>query len=493
MKRQTSAAFIVRHLQPFGCVVLGNRSVLGCFRGPSCRIAKLRITTDRDDGFERQVGAVREVSEHVGGAELIHRIEAVDHEIVGPLCQHGPVLVGELAIAFHLRQSGEHDQHIARLFHRHPIAVGATHAVHLSHGRRISAKIVRRIIVGPQRRRRVVEGRNQHGLGQRRTQREKERRLRKQHVDRADAAVGEILFRKQQRHAPAVRSQLVTGPGLTIGQHAEGRVLISANLTQVGQQLLVEDATFFQQRCVVSFGVLQQIGRLRAIAPPIGTQLSAKVLNRIEIVVGQQHVALNRFVADRSEIQLNAVVPMNGWLVRRARGQIGVTPLNPQVIAFPRQDFLCLRSHAEHRESFHLWTIPGHRLVRGVDRQFPADAKFDLHLVRFSIRRLNVPDDVSHRASESFQVRRQRWRQERQLEFYPRVGKTINRTCRPDGHIDGGQRSSVGRLQTHDSKQLAIDAEGPVQGMGTAGPMGCVAVRQSIGRRPDAEIRIVHG
>ena len=98
-------------------------------------------------------------------------------------------------------------------------------------------------------------------------------------------------------------------------------------------------------------------------------------------------------------------------------GQVGIAPFDPQVVTFAAQDALVSRADPEHGEALHGRPIPGHRLVCRVDRQFAAQAKFDLHCVRLTVRRLDVPRDVGHRTSQHFQVRRQRRRQERQLSF----------------------------------------------------------------------------
>jgi VIT1/CCC1 family predicted Fe2+/Mn2+ transporter len=49
----------------------------------------------------------RQVAEHVGRAELVLGIQPVGHEIVGPLGEHGPVLLREVGIAFGACQGGQ--------------------------------------------------------------------------------------------------------------------------------------------------------------------------------------------------------------------------------------------------------------------------------------------------------------------------------------------------------------------------------------------------
>ncbi len=380
------------------------------------------------------------------------------------------------------RQGRQDDQHVPRLLDRHPIAVSAAHAIDLPERPRIRAEIVRRVVVGPQRRRRVVEHRHQHGFGQRRTEHEEERSLGEQHIHGTDAAVGKILLGKYERHAAGICRQFVAGPGLPIGQRAQRGVLVPARGAQSIQQDLVILPAPIDERRVIAFCHPQQVGRLRAVASPVGTQPRAKILDRVEIVVRQQQVPRCHGLADRAQVEPDRALADDFGLLVRRRRDISVAPFDPQVVTSTAQDPLVSRANPEHGEALHGRLIPAHRLIGRVHRQFATQAELELNGVRLAVCRLDGPRDVSHRSGQHVQVGRQGRRQESQRELHLIVGKLIDRARGPDRHAGLRQGDRVGRLQPHDAKQLSIHSNRPAQRMWPAGPVRRLAVGQPIGR-----------
>ena len=162
---------------------------------------------------------------------------------------------------------------------------------------------MRSVAVRPARRRGVVQDRHEHALGQRRAEREEERRLREQDVDRADAAVAEVLLGEDQRPAGGVGRDLVAGPGLPVGQRAEQGILLAAHAGKIGHQFLVELPATWCQRSVIARGGLEHVARLRPITPPIWPQAAAEVLDRIQVVVGQDHLPRHRLGAHLAQVE----------------------------------------------------------------------------------------------------------------------------------------------------------------------------------------------
>ena len=74
------------------------------------------------------------MTEHVGRAKLVFRIKAAGNQIVGPSRERRASRLCQVGVLFDSRQGGQHDQHIARFFHRHAAAVAAFHAVNLARG-----------------------------------------------------------------------------------------------------------------------------------------------------------------------------------------------------------------------------------------------------------------------------------------------------------------------------------------------------------------------
>ena len=202
-----------------------------------------------------------------------------------------------------MRQRREHDQHIAALFDRHLIFFGAFGAaVDLAISPRVGAEIVRRERPAPTRHTGVLQHGRQLRLNQRGTEQQRERRAGVDDVDRGDAAVAEILFGKEHGGAVGIGHQFVGRESLTIGERGETRVVFAAGLAQVGHQFIVEGAAAGEKRIVIVPGATQQIADFSAIPAPPGTFAPLEIFDRIEVVIGDHHVARYRR-GDRTEIE----------------------------------------------------------------------------------------------------------------------------------------------------------------------------------------------
>jgi len=139
------------------------------------------------------------------------------------------------------RQRGQEDQHIAALFHRHLVLLGAlAAAVDLSVGLRVGAQIVRREGEAPAVHARVIHHRLKLRLHETRAEEQREGRRGVDHVHGGDAAVREVLLGEVEGGAVGIGHQFVGGERLPVGQHGQLRVLFAAGLAEIGHQFRVE-------------------------------------------------------------------------------------------------------------------------------------------------------------------------------------------------------------------------------------------------------------
>ena len=153
-------------------------------------------------------------------------------------------------------------------------------AVDLAVGLRVGPEVVRRERERPAARPGVVEDRDDLRLQQVRVQQQEERRRRVDHVDRADAAVAEVLLREHEELPLRPVDQRVRRQALAVGQGRQQGVFPAAGGLEVGHQLLVEGPAAIHQRLVIGLGGLEQTGRVQAVASPVGAELLAEVLDR---------------------------------------------------------------------------------------------------------------------------------------------------------------------------------------------------------------------
>ena len=114
----------------------------------------------------------------------------------------------------------------------------------------------------------------------------------------------------------ASAASLVAGQRLAIGQRAERGILLAAGAPRESASSCSSNSWHaLDQRRVIALGRAQQVGRLRAVAPPVGTQPRSEVLDRVEIVVGQQNVPRHR-IGSPTEPRSNRIVIRR----RRLRG-----------------------------------------------------------------------------------------------------------------------------------------------------------------------------
>src|SRR5215469_13518437 len=114
-----------------------------------------------------------------------------------------------------------------------------------------------------------------------------------------------------------------------------------------------------------------------------------------------------------------------------------------------------------------------------------------------AVARHDAPSDVRQRAREYLQIVRYRGREECQRYVYPGALEVVD-SARGQ-HLDIGLQQCVGGRRASASTgraasqviSLAVDSHGERESIRLARPMSSCRVRETIGRGPDAEVRIV--
>ena len=99
---------------------------------------------------------------------------------------------------------------------------------------------------------------------------------------------------------------------MAIRESGDLGVFRAANLGQIGHKFRIELLGARNDAGIFLLGSLKQVGRRRAISTPIGRQLFAEILDRINFVIGDEHMPLDRlgrhFAQIESESQRRQIV-----------------------------------------------------------------------------------------------------------------------------------------------------------------------------------------
>ena len=106
------------------------------------------------------------------------------------------------------------------------------------------------------------------------------------------------------------------------------------------------------------------------------------------------------------------------------------------------------------------------------------------------ILRTHLPRDIGQRPAQHIEIMRQRRRHKRKRDMNVAVVEIVDAACRK--HLQPGLRQCrhIARLAAHQAKRLAVDSDQAHQRMLMVRPMPRDIIREPIGFRPNAEIRI---
>ena len=108
-----------------------------------------------------------------------------------------------------------------------------------------------------------------------------------------------------------------------------------------------------------------------------------------------------------------------------------------------------------------------------------------------AIGRRCLPFEIGERPREDIQVMRQPGREERQLEIHSAARETVNAARRQHLQPHLIEESPASPLASDHLVGLAIDPHKSSDAVRLAGPMPSAFVVQTVGHRPDTEVRIV--
>ena len=164
---------------------------------------------------------------------------------------------------------------------------------------------------------RVGKNRHQGRLGQLRAEENPDRIHREKHIHGGDVAVAGVFLGEEQRLFVGIGRQAAGGHAFAISQRANLRITRAANFRHVGHQILVKFfATFEHERIILRRG-LQHFRRFHAVAPPIGTQVSSEILDRVNFVISHDDLPFHGCGADGPRSKTNA---STGYCRFTARG-----------------------------------------------------------------------------------------------------------------------------------------------------------------------------
>ena len=381
---------------------------------------------------------------------------------------------------------------------------------------------MRRERESPPRQARVLEDRLQGRLRQFHVQQQELRHRRVHHVHGPDAAVAEVLFRKHQRRAVHVGHDLLSRKRLAVRHGHQGRVLRTASLLEIAHQLLVVALRALDDGWALREGDLQQRDCVGTVPPPVRPQPAVEELDRIQVVVGEHHLADDRFglyVAGidregqrgRAGARRPREVHVVGFreravagerrpglgLRRHGRGDAGarrggieVSPVDPHVVAPPRQHRLVLRADAQHLGAGHLHARRHDPLVGGVDGEVPRGGEQQLHVMGPRVERAQRPAKPGDGARHPLDVVGERRRDEVERDGHPFAAELVAGGRRPHRHrhlLEGRHLPGITPREAHD---LAIDARLERNRLRLPGPVARALVGEPVGERPDREVRI---
>ena len=249
--------------------------------GVASHPAQIAVGSETQDRFDREIGVVGQVAHEVVGAELVLRVQAVLLQVICPLRQLRPPRRDEFRIAFRLRDGIAEQKHVAAFLHWHALA-----AVVATGDKRIGAQIVRRIRELPVRGGGIHQDVNERRLGQGGAEQYQHRVHWIEHVHGGDIAIAGVLFGEVERLLVRVGGDAAGGQRLTVGQRRNLGVAGATCFGQVRHELAVELLAALDQARIIPLRGRKQVGRRRAIAPPVGPQLLAVVPDGINLVIG---------------------------------------------------------------------------------------------------------------------------------------------------------------------------------------------------------------
>ena len=424
VERQPVVVAVIGHLLPLGSHLAGLFGIALCHVAHAEHLGHASVGGDSEDGLDREVGVVGEVSRKIVRAELVLRVETLFDEVVGPRGECLPVLPCIVGIAFGSTEGRRHDQHVASLLDGHVATIG------LAVGQRVGSHVVGREGLGPASAFAVIVDVVHDALEQLRVVVEEDGRRGVGDVDRSDQTAAVVLLREEEQLAVGSLDQLVGGERLAVGQGAQLGILLAAGCGCLLHQRPIEGVAAVDQFVVLLVGGAEFIDdRVCSVGIPVGAQILAEVLDRVDVVVADEPFAMG--LASCSEVAVDGhcglfVFARDGFgsgtsldegaaqLFAGADGRRGgriivrsqqeVAPVDSQIVALLGQNVLLLASGLDEEQSV-LSEPLGNRLLIGII-EGPAGRclEIELRLMILAVVRRDGIGDVVYRAADQLQL-----------------------------------------------------------------------------------------
>ena len=235
------------------------------------------------------------------------------------------------------------------------------------------------------------------------------------------------------------------------------------------------------------FGGVQQIGRGRAVAPPVGANPALEKSQRPDVVIGEQNMPRDRrnsHAAQRHRHRetrgassdaagaigvgvvragqcsarcerVSSGVELAGEIrrmrIRRSR-EIEITPIDAKIIPIFFEHGLLLRTDSQRRHTGQVKSPPFDALIGSIDGQRGRRVEIDFRGVRLRAGGIRGPNQVSHRARKHLEIPRQRGREKRKRQVNPCAFEFIDRAGREDLDALLRQGGQVPRVAAHNAE-----------------------------------------
>lgn len=268
------------------------------------------------------------------------------------------------------------------------------------------------------------------------------------------------------------------GNGLPIGQGAEFGIGAAAGLLRFLHHLAVELLAALQQGVVfIGCGLEFAADAVVALPVPVGAEVLAEVLDRVDVIVSEQHVVADGVGSHLSEIVdigqgygllehvfspnarstfgqgsrggeclLRGVVVGQGEFSLAGRGgEVEVSPVDADVVALLAEDLLLDGSRAQILHTLFAAGFGDDGLARIVDGQLGCGFEVELYVVTGLIDGTDLPREVVHRTREQLQIIHQQRGGEDHLDLDASAEERVDGPCgeNADGFLFGHQPESL--------------------------------------------------
>lgn len=273
-------------------------------------------------------------------------------------------------------------------------------------------------------------------------------------------------------------------------------------------------------------GKIEHAERFKAVAAPVRTKLFAEIYQAVFVVVSEDNAFFNALISDGTAVENDGQDGPFVFASARefeiaffrqlavgdktvSRGFIGsdyrrggaffrcdeeAAPVDTEVVPLLREDGLFFAAEAHDVQRVGRFRFGDDLLVGLIDAEFAGGVKINGDVVRFAVRRDDVPRRVSRGAGEDVEIVGKIRVREAKRNFDAGAFKRIRRIGSADGKVRLLHFADCFRELSriaHKTIRLTVDAYVRSQRVDLSGPVDGKRVRETVGVRPNAEIGIL--